>query len=219
MTWLIPNTIGSRTGHIYMYLGVFMNVSRAEFGRAGASFGHILTLPILFMATSLILLTGCATAVRGTEEAVMINSFPQGAKLTIHVEEGPNTGSKFTCSATPCTLNLSRRTKARVTASIADYPSITFLLVSHRMTSNVATPSGVIVAGMPDGPHVIAGSPSALKALPPGGASITGGVFSYGIGIVVDQASGANRSISPNPVTIIFDPALSPLAENEEDKS
>lgn len=161
---------------------------------------------------------GCATAVRGVEENVRIDSLPSGASLIIKIEEGPNTGDTLTCEATPCTISLSRKTKARVTANLDGHPSISFLLVSHRMTSNIATPPGVIIAGLPTGPHVIAGSPDVLKALPPGSVSLAGSVF-WGLGPVVDQASGANRSISPNPVTIVLDPSLSPLKTDQETSS
>jgi len=49
---------------------------------------------------------------------------------------------------------------------------------------------------------VIAGKPDALKRIPIQGASITGGLVTLGAGSVLDYASGANLSLSPNPVTV-----------------
>jgi len=51
------------------------------------------------------------------------------------------------------------------------------------------------------------GSPDLLKRIPIGGASIFGGVMTLGAGSIVDGATGAGLSLSPNPVTVFLAPA------------
>ena len=154
-------------------------------------------------------LSACATATRGTHEVVQINSEPSGARA---VSDIPSKGSKDSingfigCEPTPCGLNISRRAEPVITVEKEGYKAIKFKVVSSVATSSSSVPTGSIVAGTQNGSHVVAGSPDLLKRIPVGGASIFGGVMTFGAGSILDVATGAGLSLSPNPVTVFFAP-------------
>jgi len=75
-------------------------------------------------------------------------------------------------------------------------------------TSSTSLATGTIVAGTQRGSHVVVGSPDLLKRIPIGGASIFGGVMTLGAGSIVDVATGAGLSLSPNPVTVFLAPEV-----------
>lgn len=63
------------------------------------------------------------------------------------------------------------------------------------------------MAGLPPGSHVVAGSTEFLKRIPVGGRVFVGGVMTFGVGALVDVAiTGANKNLSPNPVTVFLAP-------------
>jgi len=170
---------------------------------------HITTLCL-----SALILSGCATATRGTHERVMINSEPIGAQALWNI---PSNSAKNTiegfigCDPTPCGLNLPRKSAPVITVSKDGYQAIKFKIVSSNATSATSVPTGSIVAGIAPGSYVQAGSPDLLKRIPVGGAIIAGGLFSLGGGLILDAATGAGRSLSPNPVTAF----LAPLPETQ----
>ena len=155
------------------------------------------------------LASGCATATRGTHEMVKINSEPAGARV---VSDIPNKNQKnningyIGCEPTPCGINISRRAAPVLTIEKDGYESIKFKIVSSNATSSTSVATGAIVAGTQEGSHVIAGSPELLKRIPVGGAIIFGGLMSAGGGLILDAATGAGRSLSPNPVTAFLTP-------------
>lgn len=165
---------------------------------------HILTLII---AGSF--LTGCATATRGTHEMVQINSEPIGAQAISNIR---NKGQKnnfngfYGCEPTPCGINISRRAAPVITVQKEGFQPIKFKIVSSNATSSTSIQTGAIVAGLETGSHVKAGTPDLIKRIPVGGAIIAGGLFSLGGGLLLDAATGAGRSLSPNPVTAYLAP-------------
>ncbi len=154
-------------------------------------------------------MSACATATRGTHEMVNINSEPAGARV---VSDIPNKTPKnnfdgyYGCEPTPCGINISRRAAPVLTVEKDGYESIKFKIVSSNATSATSVPTGAVVAGTQEGSHVVAGSPELLKRIPVGGAIIFGGLMSAGGGIILDAATGAGRSLSPNPVTAFLAP-------------
>lgn len=165
-----------------------------------------------------ILQSSCATATRGSHERVKIVSEPHGATVSsdflmpkpIIFEDG--TQSEYMgCAPTPCSLNISRRAAPVITVSKPGFQSIKFKIVSTWQSGASALRAGSLIAGIPPGSHVKAGEAGALNSIPVNGGVLTSGLLTYGVGPVVDIASGANRSLSPNPVSVY----LAPL-ENKE---
>jgi len=156
-----------------------------------------------------IIISGCATATRGTHEVVKINSEPTGARV---ISDIPNKTKKnnfegyYGCEPTPCGINISRRAAPVLKIEKEGYESIKFKIVSSNATSATSVKTGAVVAGTQEGSHVVAGDPEFLKRIPVGGAIIFGGLMSLGGGLVLDAATGAGRSLSPNPVTVFLAP-------------
>jgi hypothetical protein len=175
-------------------------------------------VPYLFLFFTL---SACATATRGTHEMIQISSEPPGA---IAVSDIPSNNAKNSingfigCAPTPCGMNISRRAAPVVTVSKDGYDPIKFKIISSNATSATSVPTGAIVAGLETGSHVKAGSPDLLKRIPIGGAIITGGLFSLGGGILLDAATGAGRSLSPNPVTAYLAKSSKENTEESEAK-
>ena len=155
-------------------------------------------------------LTACATATRGTHEMVKINSEPSGARAISNIPNKTKTSNLdgfYGCEPTPCSIIFSRRSDPVISIEKNGYKNIKFKVVSSVATSSSSVPTGSIVAGTKKGSHVVAGSPEFLQSIPVGGASIFGGVLTFGAGAVLDGATGAGLSLSPNPVTVFLAPA------------
>ena len=173
---------------------------------------HILAILALGLWVS-----GCATATRGTHERVDIISVPEGAsaqsdmksKKALTYDDGTKS-DYLGCAPTPCSINFPRRANTVVTMTKAGYDPIKFKVISTWETGSSAVRAGSVVAGLPTGSHVVAGKTDLLKRIPVAGGMLTSALF-YGVGPVVDIASGANLSLSPNPVTVY----LAPLEDTE----
>ena len=152
-------------------------------------------------------MSGCATATRGTHEMLNISSEPIGAMA---ISDVPTTNEKLSlngfygCEPTPCGINLPRKSSPVITISKPGYDPIKFKVTSAVATSSSSIPTGTLVAGLPPGSHVIAGSPDLLKRIPVGGQVLTGAIFSMGIGAALDLSTGANKNLTPNPVTAVL---------------
>ena len=157
-----------------------------------------------------IALGACATATQGTREGLSIASEPAGARALTDIE---TTGRQaidgfLGCEPTPCTISVPRKAAPVVTISKPGFQPIRFKVTSAVATSATSVPEGSLVAGLPEGSHVVAGTPDLLKRIPVGGRVVTGAVLTLGAGAVLDVASGANRNLSPNPVTAILAPEV-----------
>jgi len=164
---------------------------------------------LLFFSIASLYLSGCATAVRGTHEMVQINSEPAGARAISNIPNKTkisNLDGFYGCEPTPCGINFSRRAEPVISIEKDGYKNIKFKVVSSIATSSTSLATGTIVAGTQNGSHVVVGSPDFLKRIPIGGASIFGGVMTLGGGSIVDVATGAGLSLSPNPVTVFLAP-------------
>lgn len=162
-------------------------------------------LPLL---CALLPLGACATATQGTREGLSVNSEPAGARAVTDI---PATGQwaidgYLGCEPTPCSISVPRKQAPVVTVSKEGYQSIRFKVTSAVATSATSVPTGALVAGLPDGSHVVAGRPDLLKRIPVGGRVATGALFTFGASAVVDVMAGANLNLAPNPVTAILVP-------------
>lgn len=166
----------------------------------------------LFLSIGLgIIVSGCATATRGTHEVVKINSEPSGARAISNIPnktQKNNLNGFYGCEPTPCSINFLRRAEPVISIEKDGYKDIKFKIVSSIATSSTSLATGTIVAGTQNGSHVVVGSPDFLKRIPIGGASIFGGVMTLGGGSIIDSVSGAGLSLSPNPVTVFLAPEV-----------
>lgn len=64
---------------------------------------------ILTLGAVVFLITGCATVTRGTTDALVVNSTPQGAQVEL--------SNGMSCTSTPCTFKLPRKSELEVTIS------------------------------------------------------------------------------------------------------
>lgn len=174
-------------------------------------------LPII----AAIYLCGCATVTRGTQEKVSIISEPSGASAISNIRSkkqltfDDGTQSEYIgCAPTPCSMKFSRKGQATVTVSKPGHDPIKFVIVSTWEKGSSALAAGSIVAGIPPGSYAIAGKSDLIKRIGVNGGVLASGIF-YGIGPVVDFASGANRSLSPNPISVYLAPIETAPAPDE----
>ena len=71
--------------------------------------GKKLKLTFALLGVSLVVLSGCATVTRGTTDALVVNSEPQGAQVQL--------SNGMSCTSTPCTFKLPRKSNLQVTVS------------------------------------------------------------------------------------------------------
>lgn len=176
----------------------------------------LISLPFL-LAT-----TGCTTITEGSHEYIILESEPPGAMVTTDIAvkkpitlDNGETSNVLACAPTPCRINMYRRDDATVTVSKPGYQSIKFNIVSTWEPGVSSVPAGSIVAGLPPGSHVIAGKGDFLKNTAPINiGTLFVGTMTFGSSLAIDAASGANLSLSPNPVSI-FLASDEPLPEDQ----
>ena len=163
-----------------------------------------------------VLLSGCLTITRGTTETLSVISNPPGAQVQAELlyQSGrtdinnKNKHKKLTCQPTPCSVEIPRSNHARIRVSKDGYYAIDFLAVSKGSAPTSTIKPGTLVAGLPPGSHVIAGTPETITKFISGNTMTAMQILSvYGTASgFVDKATGANRSLSPNPVTVELAP-------------
>ncbi len=88
-------------------------------------------------------LASCATVTRGTKEALVIETEPSGAKVTLEVEgEG---GARF-CT-TPCSVKLPRKYNVKVKIEKEGYKPIETTVVSAVCGAGAAGMAGNVIVG------------------------------------------------------------------------
>jgi hypothetical protein len=172
----------------------------------------------LVFGVSGLLLSGCLTVSRGTTEKLNVISNPTGANVEAELllqsgdldKNNKNKNKELSCNPTPCSVEIPRNNHARVSVSKDGYQPIKFLAVSKGSSPTSTIKPGMIVAGTPQGSHVVAGSPATATRYISGNTLTALQILTgYGTaGTIVDKASGANRSFSPNPVTVNLVPIL-----------
>ena len=179
------------------------------------------TVTIALLLSS-IYLSSCATATRGTQERVRIESDPIGATVTSDIKSqktvtyANGTSAQYIgCAPTPCSLNISRKANPVLTIKKDGHQTLKVKIVSSWATGSRSVASGSLVAGLPPGSHAVAGSADALKRIPIQGAMFGTGLMTFGVAPLIDIAAGSNRSLSPNPVTVFLAPNESEIGETE----
>ncbi len=180
------------------------------------------------LALSGLILSGCLTVSRGTTESLSVISNPTGATVVAElllksgrldtVNENENT--VLSCNPTPCTVEIPRKNHARITVRKKGYQPIKFLAVSKGSSPTSTIKPGTGVAGMAPGSHVVAGTPETITRYISGNTMTALQMLSFfgTAGMVVDSVSGANRSLSPNPVTVVLAPIKTTPVEKVEPK-
>ena len=121
----------------------------------------------IFLGFAGFLLSGCLTVARETTETVSIITNPPGAHVDAELllqNGNPDGGRKskpkhLSCDPTPCSIEIPRTNHARISVSKDGYHSIKFLAVSKGSSPTATIRPGTIVAGLPSGSHVVAGTP------------------------------------------------------------
>ncbi len=116
---------------------------------------------LVFRATLLVCaecLAGCATAVRGTTEDVVINYAPADATVT--------TSLNHNCEATPCTVKVSRKQEFAITASKPGYQSQTVQVNTKFSKGGATGVAGNILLGGVIGVGVDAATGATLDHYP-----------------------------------------------------
>ncbi len=103
-------------------------------------------------------LAGCATAIRGTTEDVVINYAPEDATVT--------TSLNHTCAATPCTVKVSRKQEFSIAASRPGYQSQTVQVNTKFSKGGAAGVAGNVLLGGVIGVGVDAATGATLDHYP-----------------------------------------------------
>jgi hypothetical protein len=111
------------------------NLERNFSGAIVVSMGGAGSMRISMSLLSLLLLAGCATIVRGTEQNVAVDTVPSGAKVQF------SNGQSCT---SPCSITAKRNTAINVSVSMAGCTSQT-AFVRPRITAG-----GGVLGGLPD---------------------------------------------------------------------
>lgn len=104
---------------------------------------------ILFVATSLVLASGCATVTRGTTESFVVESDPAGATVT------SSTG--WTCT-TPCSVKVKRRSDFTLNIEKDGYRPVTATVTSSVDGAGAAGMAGNVILGGLIGAGIDAGT-------------------------------------------------------------
>lgn len=80
-------------------------------------------MKILMIAAAGLLVTGCATVTRGSNDSWTVNTTPAGAAV--------KTSNQFACDATPCTFKMPRKAEFDVTVTKAGFKTWTGHVTHH----------------------------------------------------------------------------------------
>ncbi len=110
------------------------------------------------------MLTSCATMTRGTKEALVIETEPAGAKVTVSVN---GEGGDRICY-TPCSMVLSRKATAKVKIEKEGYQTINATVVSAVCSEGALGMAGNLIAGgvIGAGIDAISGATKCLRPNP-----------------------------------------------------
>lgn len=86
-----------------------------------------------------VLLSGCATATRGTSEIVIVHASPEGAQIATNIG--------LTCNTSPCSLQVSRKQEFVVTVSKEGYKTQTVHVGTKVAPGGVAGMAGNVLIG------------------------------------------------------------------------
>ncbi len=175
---------------------------------------HATMLLVGLSATTV--LPSCATAIRGTNDKLIVETIPDGARVTTDRKMGKNDDGSIRyagCEATPCTIKMPRRSEFLMTVEKDGYEpyeiGVTNGLKKEAMRSNLATTGTVGVAVGVTSAVAFAGVASGgTGALVAGGAAVAGITAGAALGatLLVDGPSGALLNLQPNPIVLEMAP-------------
>jgi hypothetical protein len=115
--------------------------------------------PLLFAAlSSLALLANCATVTRGTKDVLIIESSPAGAQV--------QTSNGLSCSSTPCTLKMPRRSDLVVSVSKRGCKTHQVAVTHKTADSGAAGVAGNVLVGGVIGLAIDAGTGASQELVP-----------------------------------------------------
>ncbi|MEM9630571.1 MAG: translation initiation factor 2 [Pseudomonadota bacterium] len=124
--------------------------------------GRITLMKRTFVVSTLLAcgmaLSACASVTRGTTETVMIYASPDGAQI--------GTSIGLTCNTSPCSLEVSRKTKFAVTVSKEGYKTQTVQVTTAVAPGGVAGMAGNVLVGGVIGVGIDAASGATLDHKP-----------------------------------------------------
>ncbi|MBU6373551.1 MAG: PEGA domain-containing protein [Alphaproteobacteria bacterium] len=113
---------------------------------------------ILALAAVAVLASGCATVTRGTNTAFTVETTPGGAAV--------QTSNGFSCTSTPCTFKMPRKSTFAVTVTKPGYKSVTSNVVTKVAGAGGAGMAGNVILGGVIGAGVDAASGAMLDLVP-----------------------------------------------------
>ncbi len=179
-------------------------------------------------------LGGCATVARGSNTKMVVDTQPQGAKVTTDLEtkdsrrmrkSDPDRAAIFYgCPATPCEFKMPRRSLFIMTIDHPDHDPIRVgvdhSLHKESLNANLAGSAGTgaavgvgvgaLGASLASAGYISSGTAAAGAGMAM--ATVTAGVA--GISLGVDAATGALLNLNPNPVFIALPPKGTPIEED-----
>jgi hypothetical protein len=115
-------------------------------------------MKLYILAACGLLLSGCATITRGTNDTWSVNTTPVGAAV--------KTSNQFACDSTPCTFKMPRKSEFDVTISKAGYKSWTGHVTHHVAGAGGAGMAGNVLVGGIIGAGVDVSSGAMLDLVP-----------------------------------------------------
>lgn len=103
-------------------------------------------------------LSGCATITRGSNDVLVVNSSPQGAQVEL--------SNGMSCTSTPCTFKLPRRSDIGVTVSKPGCQTATASVTHRTANSGAAGIAGNVLVGGVIGLGVDAATGASQELLP-----------------------------------------------------
>ena len=175
----------------------------------------------LILTPSLLILTSCATVVRGTSEPFQVVTDPPGARVTTSLETKESAKARkkspdiepvyYGCDPTPCEVKVPRRSKFIARVEHDGFEPARIIVRSKAGLGSAATSSTVTTA---------ASSSVLLPAA--SGTGVAGATLAASLGtmgfatplIATDALSGSLLSLYPNPVSLKLHPVGTTEAKN-----
>lgn len=115
-------------------------------------------MKIFVFAAAGLLLAGCATVTRGTNDTWTINTTPSGAAV--------KTSNQFSCDSTPCTFKMKRKAEFDVMVTKAGFKPWTGHVTHHVSGAGGAGMAGNVLLGGIIGAGVDASSGAMMDLVP-----------------------------------------------------
>lgn len=93
----------------------------------------------LVAGSAMLFMSGCATITRGTTDALVVNSQPQGAQVQL--------SNGMSCTSTPCTFKLPRKSDLQVTISKSGCQTVVTNVTHKTAGAGAAGVAGNVLVG------------------------------------------------------------------------